>query len=212
MPFWGKFKSEIDSTNLPVLTKFSYLKELLEESIRADIDGLPFTEEGYSKAKEILEAEYGQTSEVVNAYVQNIMSLPVISGANPKKIGEFYKELRYNVQSLETMGKLVDVKGNVRSTLEKLKGIKADLVRGNEGWQNWSFVDLLEQLKKWRDIHPTEENIEKQRPFKRSPFFYTRDTENETSSRACVYCENTTHKSVDCTTVASLDNRKKILA
>jgi hypothetical protein len=149
LPFWGKFKSEIDSTNLPVLTKFSYLKELLEESIRADIDGLPFTEEGYSKAKEILEAEYGQTSEVVNAYVQNIMSLPVISGANPKKIGEFYKELRYNVQSLETMGKLADVKGNVRSTLEKLKGIKADLVRGNEGWQNWSFINLLEQLKKW---------------------------------------------------------------
>ena len=118
LPFWGKFNSEIDSTNL--------------ESTRADIDGLPFTEEGYSKANENLEAEYGQTSEVVNAYVQNIMSLPVISGANAKKIGEFYKELRYNVQSLETMGKLTDVKGNVRSTLEKLKGIRADLVRGND--------------------------------------------------------------------------------
>jgi hypothetical protein len=213
LPFWGKFSSEIDAANLSVLTKFSYLKELLEEPIRADIDGLPFTEEGYSKAKAILEAEYGQTSEVVNAYVQNIMGLPVISGANPKRIGEFYKQLRYNVQSLETMGKLADVKGNVRSTLEKLNGIKADLVRGTEGWQNWSFTDLLEQLKKWRDIHPTEDNIaEKQKSFKRSPFFHTRDVEHETSSRACVYCENTAHKSGDCTTVVSVDNRKKILA
>lgn len=30
LPFWGKFKSEIDSTDLPALTRFSYLKKLLE--------------------------------------------------------------------------------------------------------------------------------------------------------------------------------------
>ena len=217
LSFWGKFNSEIDSANLPTLTKFAYLKELLEESIRADIDGLPFTEEGYSKAKDILEAKYGQTSEVVNAYVQNIMSLPVISGANPKKINDFYKQLRYNMQSLETMGKLADVIGNVRSTLDKLKGIKSDLVRGNKGWQDWSFTDLLEQLKNWRDIHPIEQDtVEKpnqsKSPFKRSPFFHTRDSEHETSSLVCVYCENNMHKSVDCTKVVSVDNRKKILA
>ena len=123
LPFWGKFKSEIDSTDLPALTRFSYLKELLEESVRTDIDGLPFTEDGYTKAKGILESEYGQSAEVVHAYVQNIMSLPAINGTNPKKIHDFYKQLRYkyNVQSLETLGKLADVKGNVRSTLDKLK-------------------------------------------------------------------------------------------
>ena len=32
LPFWGKFSSEIDSASLPTLTKFSYLKELLEPS------------------------------------------------------------------------------------------------------------------------------------------------------------------------------------
>jgi hypothetical protein len=121
------------------------------------------------------------------------------------------------MQSLETMGKLADVIGNVRSTLDKLKGIKSDLVRGNEGWQDWSFTDLLEQLKNWRDIHPIEQDtVEKQNqsksPFKRSPFFHTRDSEHETSSLVCVYCENNTHKSVDCTKVVSVDNRKKILA
>ncbi len=69
LPFWGKFTSEIDSTKIPTLTKFSYLKELLDESVHSDIDGLPFTEEGYSKAKDIIEAEYGQSAEVVNAYI-----------------------------------------------------------------------------------------------------------------------------------------------
>ena len=121
LPFWGKFTSEIDSTKIPTLTKFSYLKELLDESVRSDIDGLPFTEEGYSKAKDILEAEYGQSAEVVNAYIVNINNLPVISGTDPAKIHQFYKQLRYNVQSLETLDKLHDVRGNVRATLDKIR-------------------------------------------------------------------------------------------
>ena len=218
LPFWGKFKSEIDSTDLPALTRFSYLKELLEESVRTDIDGLPFTEDGYTKAKGILESEYGQSAEVVHAYVQNIMSLPAINGTNPKKIHDFYKQLRYNVQSLETLGKLADVKGNVRSTLDKLKGIKADLVRGQEGWQEWTFHDLLKELKKWRDINPIEENSDRnlskghgeQSP--RSKFFHAQDSHHETRVQACVYCEDNSHKSANCSEVVTTEHRKKILA
>lgn len=43
------------------------------------------------------------------------------------------------MQSLETLGKLADVKQNVRSTLDKLKGMKADLVHGNKDWRDWDF-------------------------------------------------------------------------
>ena len=144
--FWGKFTSETDSTNLAPLTKFRYLKELLERHVSKDIDGLPFTAEGYENAKAILEAEYGQPTEIVNAYIKNIMELPIITGANPRKVKEFYKQLRFNVQILETLGRLGDVKGNVRCTLDKLKGIKADLVRGNEGSKDWGFKDLMTEL------------------------------------------------------------------
>lgn len=65
-----------------------------------------------------------------------IMELPIITSANSRKVKEFYKQLRFNVQTLDTLGRLTDVKGNVRCTLDKLKGIKADLVRGNEGWKD----------------------------------------------------------------------------
>ena len=41
-------------------------------------------------------------------------------------IHEFYKKLVYNEQSLETL----------RSVLDKLKGAKADLVRGKIYWQD----------------------------------------------------------------------------
>jgi hypothetical protein len=52
---------------------------MLEPSIRAEVDGMPFTIEGYERAKTILNSEYGRPSEIVNAYTQNIMNLPVIT-------------------------------------------------------------------------------------------------------------------------------------
>jgi len=67
------------------------------------------------------------------------MELPIITRANPRKVKEFYKQLRFKVQSLNTLERLAGVKGNVRCTLGKLKGIKADLLRGNEGWKDWGF-------------------------------------------------------------------------
>ena len=82
--------------------------------MRKDIDGLPFTDEGYANAQAILEAEYGQPTEIVNSYIRNIMELPIITSANPRKVKEFYEQLRFNVQSLDTLRRLTDVKGNAR--------------------------------------------------------------------------------------------------
>ena len=75
----------------------------------------------------------------------------------PREVEEFYKRLLYNVQSLETLGRLRDVAGNVRAVLDKLKGIKSDLVRGHERWQEWNFSQLLQAIKRWKDINPVTE-------------------------------------------------------
>ncbi len=60
LPFWNKFVAEIDSADLSPVTKFAYLKEFVEPKVRADIDGLPLTIEGYERAKNILKGEYGK--------------------------------------------------------------------------------------------------------------------------------------------------------
>ena len=70
LTFWNKFMADIDSTDLSPVTKFAYLKELVEPKIRAGIAGLPLTTESYFRAKGILEGEYGKTSGIVNPYVQ----------------------------------------------------------------------------------------------------------------------------------------------
>ena len=117
--FWNKFEAEIGSTDLPAVTKFAYLKELVEPRVRKGIDGLPFTTEGYERAKKILKGNYGKMSEIVNAYIENIPALPVISGTHPAKIHDFYETLLYNVQSLETLGKTSECVALVRGILNK---------------------------------------------------------------------------------------------
>ena len=79
LPFWSKFVAEVDSTDLAAVSKFAYLKELIEPKVRMNIDDLPFTTEGYARAKNILQTEYGKQWETVNTYISNIMTLPVIT-------------------------------------------------------------------------------------------------------------------------------------
>ena len=76
-----------------------------------------------------------------------------------------------NVQSLETLGKLKDVTGNVRSVLDKLKGVKADLGTDNAGKQGAKFRD-------------------------REKTFCANET--TPSQRGCVYCDATDHRAVNC--------------
>ena len=101
--FWGQFETQIDKSSTPEVTKFSYLKELVDLKVRNLIDGLPLTPEGYNKAKDLLARLYGKTSEVVGTYVRNILELPTVRERDVKKIHEFYEILLFNVESLQTM-------------------------------------------------------------------------------------------------------------
>ena len=127
--FWNQFETEIDQVKISPISKFSCLKKLLVPKVGLLIDGLPFTSEGCARAKSILTSRYGQPREVAAAHIHCITSLPVISNFNPNCIQEFYEKLAISVQALETMKKLKDIEGYVRLTLDKLPGIRADLVR-----------------------------------------------------------------------------------
>ena len=149
--FWNQFSVEIDSSRLASVTKLSYLKEFLEPKVRSIIDGLPFTSEGYNRVKSILEGKYGKTTEVANAHIQNIMNLPYIGNADPNKIHQFYEKLQTDFYTLDTMGKLREIKGYVRFSLDKFGGIRTALVRMDDNWQNRGFSEFVEALRKWTE-------------------------------------------------------------
>ena len=143
---------------MPDVMKFSYLKELVEPKIRTYIDGLPFTNDGYKRTKGILEQRYGNTSEIVNSYVEEIINLPTVTltSTRPEKVHLFYEKLVYCVQSLETLEKLNEVNGYVRLILNKLSGIRGDLVRTEPEWKKWSFTELVAALLAWTERNPIE--------------------------------------------------------
>ena len=80
--------------------------------------------------------KYGKPNEVANAHVHNIMSLPQIDNQNPEKVQDFSGKLLCSVQALDTMGKIKEMNGYVRVTLVKLSGIRANLVRNDDNWQD----------------------------------------------------------------------------
>ena len=225
--FWSTFSEEIDKSSIPTTSKFSYLKELLSPKVRLLIDGLPFSSEGYERAKSILSSKFGQPTEIVNAHVTRIMNLTEVSGCNPLKIHEFYENLVRNVQSLETMGKLQTVNGYARMILDRLPGIRADLVRDDEKWKEWGFVELVEALRRWVERNPVESKQHREvrhggvnATFRNDPpreRLFRTGNENKSDLRSskfknCVYCQSKEHKSIECSVVSSSNERKRFLA
>ena len=52
-----------------------------------------------------------------------------VQGSHPAKIHVFFEKLATNTRALETMGEIKEIDGYVRVTLDKLPGIRADLVQ-----------------------------------------------------------------------------------
>ena len=77
------------------------------------------------------------------------MSLPQINNANPQKFLDFSGKVLCSVQALDTMGKIKEMNGYVRVTLDKLQGIRAELGINDDNWQDWKFQQLIEVLEKW---------------------------------------------------------------
>lgn len=212
--FWGQFTETIDKAEVAPINKFTYLCGLLGPKVKTSVEALPFTSEGYKRAKSILLSNYGKESEITKAYIKEIMALPVITSANPRRISEFSETLTYCVQALETMNKLSEVNGNVPMTLDKLPAIRGDLVRMDPEWEKWNFAQLSEAVRLWTKRNPVEEretseqfNSKRDRSNK---LFQARGGEGKPNK--CVYCSDATHRSSECQKISTVDQRKQFLA
>ncbi len=214
--FKGQFEAMVDLQNVPPITKFSHLKELVDPSIRTAIDCLPFTDEGYKRALKYLEDKYGHPSEVAGSYVVSLLELPSISERDVPKIHRFYEQLLFNIESLETLGKLDSIEGATYYVLRKLELIKAELVTHvKTDWRDWAFKDLLESLKKWTETNVVNSKVTKRGKFGKDPSNYApggRAFGSRDHEIKCVYCESTEHRAKACDKVLTPLERKKILA
>ena len=182
---------------------------MLKPKIRAfAADRFPFTTEGYEKAKNILKSKYGKDSGVANAHIQGLISLLRVNNSSPQKINEFYKNLYTHMQVLDTMGKLREIKDYVRLTLDRLPGIKSNLVKlkADDKWDDWDFEVLTKELSKWIDCNPVWLDPKTDRKKEQLVHVSQRDSK----TKVWVYCSSKGHKSNECEKVRELQECRKI--
>ena len=69
--------SQIESQPIPNVDKFSYLMELIGQKPMEIIGNIPMNDDGYIRAWELLQDEYGREQSVIAAYTSEILKLPV---------------------------------------------------------------------------------------------------------------------------------------
>eukprot|EP00112_Aurelia_sp_Birch-Aquarium-sp1_P001131 Seg1117.2 transcript_id=Seg1117.2/GoldUCD/mRNA.D3Y31 product="hypothetical protein" protein_id=Seg1117.2/GoldUCD/D3Y31 len=140
------------------------------------------------------------------------MDLPTINGANPVKIHEFFEKLVTHVQAMETMGKLKTINGYVRLLLDRLPGIRSDLVRNDDNWDSWEFPQLVEALRKWTERNPI---ASEKKDYVGSPRKFDRTLQTDQKQwkgRKCVYCGGDFHKASNCSKISSLEARRQVVS
>ena len=94
---------------------------------------------------------------------------------------------------------------NVAMTLNKLPAIRGNLGRTDPDWERWTFSQFSEAVRQWTKRNPVDSSRPDKKKERHSKVF-------QAKSRECVYCGDVSHKAVDCTKIASVPERKEILA
>ena len=101
--FWDKFIAVVHNTDLPVISKFTYLLSLLSGEAHGALEGLSLTESNYDIARDILLKRYGRTERIVFCHIQQLMSLSYINDTT-SNLWALYDKLQTHVRSLESLG------------------------------------------------------------------------------------------------------------
>ena len=88
---------------------------------------------------------------------------------------------------------MTEINGYVRMSIDKLQGIRGDLVRTDDNWREWGFPKFVEALRKWteRNPIPAEREPPEKLPDRKKPHF-PRDRsfqaqQKEERVRGCVF-------------------------
>ena len=182
--FENMFTSQIDSKPLSDEEKYGYLLELVAPKVRDRLANLKPGTLGYKTAWDRLRTEFGQSKTVVAAHMEEIINLPVTRGLNYERVREFYERLSKNFDALQTLGEGEMLKGFALSTLNKLPKVKPDLVRTDEGWEDWNMEKLINSIQKWLKRNKPEDNHKEQtEPKKRERSYFGQKQPH------CLFCE-----------------------
>ena len=150
--FWDQFCAVVDNSDLPEVSKFSYLLSLLKGDAKLAIQGLSLTAGHYTIACQILCERFGRKERIIFAHIQNLLNVSTPS-ANKNKVSSLWTlqdDLLAHIRSLEALGVTGSQYGVILTPLilSRLpQDIRMEWAREGEGHES-DLSWLLEFLKK----------------------------------------------------------------
>ena len=93
LEFWGLFKVTVEENKLADITKFSYLKSLLEGEAKSVVAGLAVTAANYKTACELLEKRYGGTEQLIFFHIQALLRVKVPAQPSLAELWNLYDDV-----------------------------------------------------------------------------------------------------------------------
>ena len=102
--FWEQFEVAVDNTDLPDVTKFTYLRTLLKGEAKQAVAGLSLTAAHYKTACDILKQRYGRSERIIFCHVQDLLNLDIPSHCKIPALWKMFDDLQAHVRSLSALG------------------------------------------------------------------------------------------------------------
>ena len=102
--FWEQCKTAIDDSGLPDVSKFTYLRSLLNSDAKQCIEGLSQSGAHYSTACDMLKNRYGWPEQIIFTHVQDLLNLSIPAKCSVKQLWQLNDQLLAHVRSLESLG------------------------------------------------------------------------------------------------------------
>ena len=103
--FWDSYKCAIhEDRSLNLITKFSYLRDLLEGSAASSIAAFQTTEANYAAAIEVLQRRFGDEQVIVSGHHDALLNLPpLVSSKNTKELRKLCDTVEVHVRGLQAL-------------------------------------------------------------------------------------------------------------
>jgi hypothetical protein len=106
---WQSFKDQfvatVDNSDLPDVTKLTYLLSLLEDQPKRVIEGLSITNDNYAVALKLLDERYERKEQVIFKHMQGLLNLGTdVKGTQLSQLKDLLDKILIHIRSLEALG------------------------------------------------------------------------------------------------------------
>ena len=153
--FWDIFCCSIHEQNLPVVSKFTYLKTVLKGAALAAIAGIPVTADNYPLAIKTLKDRFGKKDAIIELLYSKLQNMPR-SGNNFSQVKSTCDSVEKLLRQLEAQGEVVS---NQRTLIQQIiSKFPAEVITKFEETKgdptiSWTLKSLREALCYYVAVH-----------------------------------------------------------